>query len=185
MKNTNKVTTHAQDAQIIRAIGEHFKGSDVFTLSNVDYKAKEIQSALQARIDAAAASAAARTQWVAAVAEERKRAAERDAILDDLRPILVGKYGVAHPIVSDFGFAPKKRRAPDMHTAAAAVDKRAATRTARGTMGKRKKESIKGVVVSPDAAPPAARSPAPAGAGSTGTIASPAGDATAPTPSHT
>jgi hypothetical protein len=56
--------------------------------------------------------------------------------------------------LGDFGFQNPTRKAPSEATKAAAVAKRAATRGARHTMGKRQKAQIKGEVQATPAAPP-------------------------------
>jgi hypothetical protein len=81
-------------------------------------------------------------------------------------------YEGAPEILANFGLSPKKVKKPlSGEQQAAAAAKRAATRAARGTIGKRKKAGIKGsvtgVVVTPVTATPAAGSTPTGGASGT------------------
>jgi hypothetical protein len=63
-------------------------------------------------------------------------------------------FGTSPDVMADFGLQPKKARAPlTTEQKAAAAAKRAATRKARGTTGKRKKLAVKGNVTGVDITP--------------------------------
>ena len=103
---------------------------------------------------------AARAALAAALVDEK-------TIRRELRPFVVSFMGLVQvafrtkpDVLADFGLAPKKARKP--LTAEAqnlAIAKRASTREARGTMGKRKKLAIKGNVTGVVIAPITEHSP--------------------------
>ena len=159
--NTSKATRQARDTKIIAALAAHFTGATTITLGGVDHKVKDIQVLLQSRIDAASATQVAKAKWQTAAATEQEKTTEVDGVLIALKSHLVTTYGAKSEIVTDFGFTPKAKKVT-AETAATAVVKRAATRLARGTMGKKQKEKIKGVVT------PATSAPAPVTAPVTG-----------------
>ncbi len=162
---TSKANLQARDTKVIAGIAAHFTGATTFTFGGVDYKAKQIQTLLQNRIDAASATASARAKWLTAATAESKVTTEAESVLLDLKSHLVTTYGADSQIVADFGFTPKTRQTT-AKTVATAVDKRAATRKARGTMGKKAKLKISGDTppandsASPVSATPASPTPA-------------------------
>jgi hypothetical protein len=163
----NKASSQARDTKVIAAIASHFNGVATITLGGNDYKAKELQQLLQSRVDAAAASDAARATWLTAVAAEVEKTQEVESVLVDLRSHLVATHGAKSQLVADFGFTPKPRKVT-AKTAAAAVDKRNATRAARHTMGSNQKAEITGdvpVVVAPPAPAPVANGNVPKATG--------------------
>ena len=142
---TSKAISQARDTQVIAGIAAHFTGATMFQFDGVAYKAKEIQQILQGRIDAASVTSAARAKWLTAAAAEQEKTTEVESILLGLKSHLVTTYGAKSQIVADFGFIPKKKKTT-AETTATAVEKRAATRVARGTVGKKEKLKIKGVI---------------------------------------
>ena len=86
----------------------------------------------------------------ARVAVASKKAA-RDAALRLARALMLAlkkwveaAYGADSPVLAEFGFATTAKVQPTADAKAAAVAKRAATRAARHTLGKRQKAKIKG-----------------------------------------
>ena len=123
---------------IIAALGSELKPTTTITLGGEATKVKDLQSQLQAEVDAATATQSARNAWQQAVLAEQKVAAQANAIRKALRVYLIGTYGAKSAIVAEFGFAPKESTV-DVATKSAAIAKREATRAARGTMGSRQK----------------------------------------------
>ncbi len=72
--------------------------------------------------------------------------AKGKGLITDLKTLVHSQLGSSESVLGDFGFSSPKRQTPDEATKAAAVGKRAATRAARHTMGKRQKAGIKGAV---------------------------------------
>jgi hypothetical protein len=78
-----------------------------------------------------------------------------------VKSFLRALYGAGNEALADFGMTARPPRKPTVPTKAAAVEKSAATRTARHTLGTRQKAAIHG-------APPAPSGGATTGGGSTG-----------------
>jgi hypothetical protein len=113
--------------------------------------------ALQASIDAADATNATEAVFHKAVATER--AANARLTPSGLKTFVMAQYKTSPDTLAEFGLTPPTRRVPDAATVAGAVEKRAATRTARHTMRKRQKESVKGTVPEPTPSVPVASAP--------------------------
>jgi hypothetical protein len=154
MSKGNKTTVTALDQKIIAALGSQLKATTTITLEGEAYKAKDLQQQFQAEVDAASTTQSAKNAWQQAVLAEEKVATQVTLLRKALRAYLIGTYGAKSATVAEFGFAPKEATV-DVATKALAIEKRAATRAARGTMGAKQKKGIKGTV-------PAASSPAPA-----------------------
>jgi hypothetical protein len=95
--------------------------------------------------------------------DEDARQEDSRGLRDD-RSALIGQYGKqANATLNDFGMRPPKvAQAPTVKVKAEAVDKRAATRVARHTMGKVQRKAVTGASVStPAPVAPAAPVAAP------------------------
>jgi hypothetical protein len=141
----NKAKANTRNQQLMTALSNHFKSSDLITLDGTPYKARELQQLLQDHVDAQKAADAITSKWHTAVTAARAQGAKVDGVLPNLRTFLINAYGASSQIVADFGFTPKAR-ATTIEAQATGVLKRAATRKARGTMGKKQKSKITGVV---------------------------------------
>ena len=165
------------------------------TLDGVKYAPAKLAKMFQEGIDIADATDTAAKAWHVAVATEKENTQALAGVQLSLRNHVSATFGETGTEFSDFGFMPRAVRTVDAATKAEAVTKRAATRTARGTKGKRQKEDIKGTVVAPaapavpatttPAAPPAASVSAANGtSGLTNGAPTSAPSATAVAPSH-
>lgn len=85
-----------------------------------------------------------------ATAEAARREADRA-----LRAWAANEFGVESKEAIDFGFPPPKEPELTVEAKALAVARRKATREARGTMGKREKEGVRGTLAAPLAPLPA------------------------------
>jgi hypothetical protein len=141
----NKTNRTARDRMIIDAIAAHFNGTASITVGGKLYKAKDLQAQFQAEMDAAKETQSAKTAYLQATLAERTVTKQVTPLYKALRSYLIGLYGASSAIVADFGFTPKNGTV-DVATKAAAIEKRAATRKARGTMGKRQKLEVTGTV---------------------------------------
>jgi len=125
-----------------------------------------IIAVFQARLDAGQATQvaeAARTAAVKADLDERTKTA---AFVQAFRRIVLGMFQEAPDTLAIFGMTAPKARKTTVATKATAVAKNKATRTARGTVGPKKKLAITGTVP----------------ATTTGTAPAPATPATTPAP---
>jgi hypothetical protein len=156
----NKAQSLSRDRTVIAAIAEHFTSSAVLTLDGQSYKAKELQQLLQDQMDTVAAAEAVKAKWRTAVAAARAKTATVAGVMPALRRHVISTYGANSQVMADFGFTQKLGQAT-AEVKAAAVVKRAATRAARGTMGKKQKAKITGIVPPATIASAATASTAP------------------------
>lgn len=160
MAKTNKAARQNADRKIVAAIQKHISGA--VTLEGVSYTPSQLAKVFQDGIDTADATDAAKKQYAAAVAAEQEDRATLTGVETALRSYLAATYGQASTTFADFGFTPKKVRAVNASTKAAAVEKRNATRKARNTMGSREKLKVKGAPAPATSAPAQPVSPTPA-----------------------
>jgi hypothetical protein len=90
-----------------------------------------------------------RDAWHLAARALRKTIRVNHQLRLALRLTLEATHGRTSVVVASFGYSRPKRRKPNIETAARAVEKRLATRAARGTRGRRQRREIKGVVPAP------------------------------------
>ena len=175
MTSKSRAIKQARDAQTIAGIQKDLSTATALPLGGETYNAATLQALIERRIDAANAVATTRATWLAAVEAYAKVDETVSVAVRGLEQYVVNAYGPTSPKLADFGFTPSKRATQTPEQKAAAVAKRAATRKARGTMGKNQKKAVKGdvtgVVVTPVTSAPAAPLPAP-----------PASPASAPNP---
>jgi hypothetical protein len=133
------------------------------SIGSVTYTPSELKGVFTDHNAALDAADALRKQWTDQVQVARAAGKKAGGVYLLLRSALVGQYGKqAHATLNDFGMqAPKAAVATTMKVKAEAVDKRAATRAARHTMGKVQRKAVTGASVStrapePTAAPTAA-----------------------------
>jgi hypothetical protein len=163
----NKDKTVNQHRQGIVGIRKHFAGVPTILLGGTPTTPNDATATLQGTIDAVDAADAAEQAFHGAVAAKNAAIAKGTGLLTDLKTLVKSQLGSSEGVLGDFGFSNPKRQTPDEATKAGAVVKRAATREARHTMGKRQKAGIKGTV--PATTAPVANS----GTSSSGTPASP------------
>jgi hypothetical protein len=147
----------------------------VFDLDGQEYKTTDLVTAFNEENALIAAAANATSDWKSAVAAMRAKTAANNKLRLALHTALKQALGANSPkLGQDFGYAQRARKVPTPAKTAEAVQKRAATRVARGTMGPRQRQEIHGVV-EPAPAPlapasSAAASDAPNGAPSSTTL---------------
>jgi len=144
MKPLNKPTRSDRNRQAIAGVKKHYANVPSLVIDGVSYTPAEVEKVLQDSIDAADATAAAAAVFHKAVAAERAANAKGDAVYRGLRSFLINQYKTSPDTLADFGITLPTRQVPDAATVAAAVDKRAATRAARHTQGKRQKAGVTG-----------------------------------------
>jgi uncharacterized protein (DUF1501 family) len=122
-------------------------GSGTYTPVQV---ANQLLAFAKLRTDVDTAKAALKATLVD---EEAQGPALREFFLAVLQYVRAA-YGNSPDILADFGVPPKKVRTPQtVEQKAAAAAKRAATRKARGTVGSRKRQTIKGNVTGVEITP--------------------------------
>jgi hypothetical protein len=163
--NKNKTQRQNTNRKIVGAIKSHLRAS--ITLAGAKYAPVTLAKMFQEGIDVADASDRAAKTWHLAVAAEREKTEALAAVQTSLRNYVSATFGEASTEFADFGFVPRTVTPVDAATKANAVVLRAATRKARGTVGKKQKRKIKGTAVAPaEPADPATTTPAASSAAS-------------------
>jgi len=142
----NKGTIVNRINQAIVGIQDNFTGSKTILLDATPTKPTDAVATLQAAIDAIGKAASAELAFHAAVASQHEAIAAAEALLVNLEATVKVTLGSTPAILGGFGFTVTVKKAPTPAVKAAAVEKRAATRAARGTKGPRQKAAIKGTV---------------------------------------
>jgi hypothetical protein len=151
--NINKDKTINKNRQAIGGMRKHFAGIPSIVLGGTPTTPADAIATLQGAIDAVDAAATAEKAFHDAVAVQHAAVAKGNALLKALKMLVHNQLGSSEAILGDFGFTRPTRQVPKEETKAAAVAKRAATRAARHTMGKRQKAKVKGAQPAP-ATPP-------------------------------
>ncbi len=150
---TNRDRTINKHRQAIAGIRKHFASAPTIVLGGTPTTPNDAIAALQGPIDAIDAASASEQAFHGAVAAQNAAVAKGSDLLTDLKTLVKSQLGSSEGVLGDFGFTSPNRQTPDEATKAAAVAKRAATRAARHTMGKRQKASVKGSVPATSAQP--------------------------------
>ena len=151
------------------------------TVGGGTFTATTLVQLLQSLADALGAVDSAKASWKDALKNAADVKAKVGPVVQAYRSWVVATYGNAPSMLADYDVTPRKVPAPltaEQKVAKAAKAK--ATRTARNTLGKKQKKSVKGTVpaavpvTSSTASPPAVPSPvASAPSQGTGVVAAP------------
>jgi hypothetical protein len=156
----SKTTKRDKKSQLIQGIQLHFAKTKTVTLQGKPLNVPNLVSLLQASIDAGKDTDGKRAIYL----EAAKASREADAAVEPTALVFTNflESTMSPTDLADFGITVKARAVPDVATKAAAVVKSAATRKARGTMSKKQKSKIVGVVsdTTPPPAPTAEVAPA-------------------------
>jgi hypothetical protein len=161
---TNRDKTINRNRQAIAGIQKHFGNTPTLALGGTPTAPKDVIATLQAAMASIDAAVAAEKAFHEATAAQHAAIAKGNTVLDSLKTLVLSQLGSGDGVLGDFGFSNPKRQASTEATKAAAVVKRAATRTARHTMGKRQKQNVKGAAPATAPTTPAAAT-APVGPG--------------------
>ena len=161
MLSTNRPNTQAHDGQVIVGIKNNLQNVSSLPLASSTYTMAALEQLLQSRIDAANTVVNARAHWVDASATYETLNTNVTKVVRALRQYVINVYGPDSPVLADFGFTATKRSPLTPEQLVAKAQRAAATRKARGTMGKKQKAKIKGTVATTaPATPPPATAPA-------------------------
>ncbi|MGH7440790.1 MAG: hypothetical protein ACRENE_34300 [Polyangiaceae bacterium] len=164
--NINKPTRSDRSRKMIAGVQKHLGSLSAIVVRGVSYTPAAVVKAMQGSIDAADTTATAAAAFHKATAAERETSSATDGLYRGMRAYLVNLYALQPDVLADFGIELANRQAPDASTVANAVAKRADTRVARHTMGKRQKQKVTGATAGATTAPapaPAPAQPAPKG----------------------
>jgi len=162
MTNTNNKRNDriAGDEAMIAGVQKFFAQFATLPVGATNVTPADIVKVFQDRIDKATAAQTAEAARTAAVKADRDERASTDSFVKALRRIVLGMFEAAPDTLAVFGLKPPKARKTKVATKAAAVAKNKATRKARGTVGPKKKLSIKGTAPADNGGAPAPASPA-------------------------
>lgn len=156
--NNNKPTNKDLDTKAMSGVDKYLASVTQVTIAGATHTPASLKAALQADIDATNAADAARTRWKELLQTAKAARTTAARVRITLKAYLIGLHGAdAVGILEDFGFSPPK--SPGRKTAKAkalAVDKSAATRVMRHTMGKNQKKAVKATVTASPAVQPSA-----------------------------
>jgi hypothetical protein len=160
MSEKSRSITQAHDGQVIVGINTNLQNVSSLPLATSTYTMAALVQLIQSRIDAANTVVNARAHWVDASATYEALNTKVTQVVRDLRQYVISVYGKDSPVLADFGFTSSKRTPLTSEQLVVRAQKAAATRKARGTMGKKQKAKIKGTVdTTAPATPPAATPP--------------------------
>jgi hypothetical protein len=140
----SKALKRDKKSQLMQGIKTHFGKQKTVTLKGKAIKLSSLLVQLQASIDAGVDTDSKRVDYLEAAETSRQADATVDPIVVVLTDYLQSTLSATD--LADFGLKPKTRAVPDVATKAAAIKQSAATREARGTMSKKAKSKIFGVV---------------------------------------
>ena len=171
----NRSVTQALDGQVIVGIKKDLQNvSTPLPLAGSTYTMATLVQLIQSRIDAANAVITARATWLHAGEAYNALNTNVTQVVRALRQYVINTFGPDSPVLADFGFTPPKKAEMTPEAKVARAEKSAATRKARGTMGKKQKAKIKGTV------PATGTTPAPSDPASPPASATPVAPATPP-----
>lgn len=139
----NKATLAKLALDLVAGTQKHTPNGS-FTIGSESFTAANLVQLLQGLADAIAKVDDAKAAWQDALTSLDDEQAKVAPVLRGYRNLLLATYGNAPATLADYGLAPRKGPTPpSADVKAAAVAKRAATRKARHTMGKKQKAEIK------------------------------------------
>jgi hypothetical protein len=164
--------------QRLKAFERYVNDKTPMTMNGKKLKASQVVAIYQSCLDSRASLATKRAETKAAMAA--RTSAEQARVQADraVKAWVTNEFGVGSQQAIDFGFPAPKAAKRTVESKVNAVLQAQATRKARGTMGKKQKSLIKGVVTAPSA--PAAPANTPAGASPASQIAAAATPVAAP-----
>jgi len=109
MATSSKATNQKTQRQALAGIDKYLVDGTVIPIFGASYTPVQIKAAVQADLDAAAATQTAYAAWRAAVQEEHTKHATAHGVLLGLKTYLVTAYGKARvDVFTDFGFTSPK-----------------------------------------------------------------------------
>ena len=146
MKTRNRVIRTGEDKHVIDGIDQEFRSLPTILVGGKEFTRESLKAFIQKRIDAEEKVRTARAAWIAASAEYDAVHAEVSLVVADVKQTAMCAFGRNSPRLASFGFTPPRKPTMTEAQKQAAVQKRLATRAARGTKGPKAKLAIKGTV---------------------------------------
>jgi hypothetical protein len=161
MGTSSKEKKVAQYTTMITGINENVGANETVGVDGVPTGKTALVGALQAFIDAEAKVVATRASHHEAIVAQKGVIAPAAATYIGVKSFATANYAKQPTKLASFGVEPKARQVPNVSTKAEAIQKRDATREARGTKGKRQKAKITGETAAAAATTPPAAPAAP------------------------
>jgi hypothetical protein len=146
MARQTKTELYAECLEIITGLETKLAKVQVFTLAGEDYSRQELLDIFQSLIDAQRATTSAHGRWLDAIGAERKTLERVRVVRNKYRTWTESNFGKGAPAIAVLGFKSTVPAKPNVATREQAIEKRRATRAARGTLGKKLRQAIKGEV---------------------------------------
>lgn len=143
-RRRRKVEIQAAWTAFIQGILTNYAQSESFRLPDGTLTRDQLAARLGRFIASAEKTKAKHREYLAAVEAERRTFSELRPTYDCAASIVRGHHGRESRRLLDFGIAPARPRNVSAATQYVAAEKAKATREARGTMGKRQREKIRG-----------------------------------------
>jgi hypothetical protein len=132
-----------------------------FVASGQTIQKTAVVTPLQAYVAATQQTAVTEAAWHASVQKEQAAEAAARAMIEEIKPVLQGRYGKSNPqLETQFGIPPVKKAQTSAATKAAAAAKAKATRQLLGTKGSKQKKAAIAAAGAPSPATPASPEPA-------------------------
>jgi hypothetical protein len=138
----------AKVKQLIIGANKHFpNGSQQLQVGGATFTVTGLTALFQSFVDNRAAVEASKAATKAKLQAESAQAPSQLAVIRAFETVVRSTFGSSADVLADFGLAPPKARvARTAEEKAVSAAKRAATRAARGTLGKNQKKAIKGAI---------------------------------------
>jgi hypothetical protein len=149
----NNAVIAAACNQRIVALKSHVSAKTPLIMNGVSYKQADILAVFQGVLDSQAALIKSRAQAKKDLVTRNAADLKRDGIEPLLKNWVLNNLGADSNAASEFGYAAPKKGKRTAETNLNGVRLNAATREARGTMGKKERLKIKGVLPTASAAP--------------------------------
>jgi hypothetical protein len=148
MSTQGKNSQAALAKQLIAGVNKHFpNGSQQLQVGGATFTVTGLTTLLQSVVDNREAVEVSKAASKAKVQAEAAQAPSRRALMHALETMVRSNFGNSADVLADFGLAPPKARTPrTAEQKAVSAAKGAATRKARGTMGKNQKKNVKGSI---------------------------------------
>jgi hypothetical protein len=144
MSNNNRPSVQARNKQFIAGIQKRLQSAQNLPVAGATYTPAELVKLFQSQIDKADAIAPVKGKLHDAVQAYRDLTKQLAPIVVGFRAQVRNIFGATNEVLADFGLTPVKTTKPKPAMQVAAATKRAATRKARNTMGKKQRKSVKG-----------------------------------------
>jgi hypothetical protein len=173
--NGNHIQQQAADQSLADGLTKNASRIPSLLIDGRSYTVAEVVQIVMGRVSASKAVDANHGLWLNAVKANKAQRAATRVFMTQLRQALQVMFASAVDILGDMGLTPRKQPQVKVAVKAEAALKAKATRTARGTKGKRQKAAIKGTVPTPPAtATPPVAAPTPPAPSPTTPAAAPA-----------